>query len=260
MVRKEIVFGEPYFDEEIIDSAVRCLKSGWWGSGQICEEVSSNLKRIVGTPECVMVSSGTSALHSALVALGIEAGDEIITTPMTYAATAHAIELAGAKPVFVDVEPETANIDPEAISSAIGSRTAAILPVHFAGRPCDMTAIMEIARFHGLMVIEDCAHAMGARIDGRHVGTFGLAGAFSFNCAKNISSPSGGAVLTHSAEIARVVKQFAYCGEEKSSRERPEIHDGRRFGLRGTQPSARGIRHLRVLNPQLLNILRKTMH
>lgn len=220
MLRKQISFGEPAHDEEIIAAAVACLKSGWWGSGKICADIEDHLKKLIGTSDCVTVSSGTAALHSALVAADIGHGDDVITTPMTYAATAHAIELVGAKPVFVDIDPETGNIDPQAITAALGPHTAAILPVHFAGRPCDMTAIMEIARFHGLLVIEDCAHAIGARIEGRHVGTFGLAGAFSFNYTKNVAAPSGGAVVSNSPEVAKGVKHFAYCGEERTAWER----------------------------------------
>lgn len=220
MDRKPIVFGEPEYDEEIVASVARCIRSKWWGAGKLCSQVENALKRLTDASQCVLVGSGSAALHCSLIAADIGPGNEVITTPITYAATVNAIELVGAKPVFVDIDLETGNMDPDAVSAAIGPNTAAILPVHLAGRPCDMDNIIALARFNGVLVIEDAAHAIGAKIRGQSVGTFGLSSAFSFNYSKNLAAPEAGAVLTNSNEVAQIAKQFAYCGEESTAWER----------------------------------------
>jgi dTDP-4-amino-4,6-dideoxygalactose transaminase len=154
-----------------------------------------------GVRHAVATSSGTTALHTALLAHGIGPGDEVITTPFSFIATANAILHAGARPVFVDIEPDTLNLDPERIERAITPRTRALLPAHLYGHPADMPAIVEIARKHGLVVIEDAAQAHGAACDGKKVGTWGT-GCFSFYPTKNMTTAEGGLITTDDAEIA----------------------------------------------------------
>lgn len=220
MDRKPIVFGAPEYDDEMIISVIRCIKSGWWGAGKLCAQVENELRRLTWATHCVMVGSGSAALHASLIACDIGPGDEVITTPITYAATVNAIELVGAKPVLADIDLSTGNLSVEAVRDAVGPNTAAILPVHLAGRPCDMESIMLIAKISGLLVIEDAAHAIGAKIEGCHVGTFGHANAFSFNYSKNLAAPEAGAILTDSQEVALIAKRFAHCGEESTAWER----------------------------------------
>ncbi len=157
----------------------------------------------IGTPHAVGVNSGTDALHLALRALDIGPGDEVITTPFTFVATTEAIGMVGATPVFVDIDPQTFNLDPSRIAAAITARTKAILPVHLYGAPAAMPEILAIARQHGLLVVEDCAQAIGAKIAGRPAGTFGDAAAFSFFPSKNLGAyGDGGLVTTASATLA----------------------------------------------------------
>lgn len=229
-----IVFGKPEWDESVIEAVSSCIRSGWWGAGALCEKVEQELCRLTGAAHCVMVGSGTAALHSALVASKIGPGEEVITSPITYAATVQAIEMVGATPVFADIDPETGNLDPSAVLAAVGPDTAAILPVHLAGRPCDMAAIMAIAEMKGLIVLEDAAHAIGASVFGRHAGRYGFAGAFSFNYSKNVCSPEGGAIITDSWYTANAVRSFAHCGEEQTSWERFKGKGNMRIVSQGT--------------------------
>jgi len=160
----------------------------------------------------VAVHSCTAALHLSLLAAGIGQGDEVITTPITFGATANAILHTGGRPVLADVDARTLNIDPAQVEARITDRTAAILPVHFAGRPCDLDAITAIAERHGLRVIEDCAHAVETLYHGRHVGTFGDFGCFSFYVTKNLTTAEGGMILTRDEEAAGRVRMLALHG------------------------------------------------
>ena len=160
----------------------------------------------------VAVNSCTAALHLSLLSLGIGKGDEVITTAMTFCATVNAIIHTGATPVIVDCDPYTCCIDPEAISAVITSRTKAIVPVHFAGMACDMPSIMSIAEKNGLYVVEDCAHAIETTYDGKHVGTFGDFGCFSFYVTKNVVTGEGGMVLTGDKYAAERIKISALHG------------------------------------------------
>jgi dTDP-4-amino-4,6-dideoxygalactose transaminase len=160
----------------------------------------------------VGLNSCTAGLHLACVVLGLQPGDEVITTPMTFCATVNAIVHAGAVPVLADVDPRTMNIDPAEVRRHITPRTRALLPVHFAGRPCDMDALMAIAREHGLKVIEDCAHAIETEHRGRKAGTIGDLGVLSFYSTKNIVTGEGGMVLTRDENLARRVKRAGLHG------------------------------------------------
>ncbi len=162
----------------------------------------------------VAVNSGTSALHMALIALGIGSGDEVIVPSFTFAATANAVRLVDAVPVFVDIEPSTFCLDPQCVESAVTDRTKAIMPVHLYGHPADMTRIMEIARRHGLLVLEDAAQAHLATWDGRFVGSIGDAAAFSFYPTKNMTSGEGGMVVTGDSDVARTVRLLRNQGME----------------------------------------------
>ena len=166
------------------------------------KEFESRFAEYVGVKHAIAVNSCTSALHLALEAVGVGPGDEVITTPMTFTATAAVVEHLRARPVFVDVDARTLNMDPAAIEKAITPRTKAILPVHFAGQPCDMDAIEEIARRHGLVVIEDAAHAIPAKYQGRMVGTLSPLTCFSFYATKNITTGEGGMVTTNDDRYA----------------------------------------------------------
>lgn len=166
-----------------------------------------------GLPYAIGCANGTDALLLALRACGIGAGDEVITTPFTFIATAEAVALVGARPVFADISPDTFNIDPEKIATKITSKTKAIIPVHLFGHPADMAPIMEIARKHRLKVIEDCAQAFGAQYHGQSIGTFGDAGCFSFFPSKNLGCyGDGGIVITPHEEIASSIKMLRNHG------------------------------------------------
>jgi dTDP-4-amino-4,6-dideoxygalactose transaminase len=190
-----LLFGAPYIGPEEREEVLACIDSGWLGSGPRVERLERAFAEYVQAPAVVAVASCTAALHLALRELGLASGDEVITTAMTFCATANAIVNAGLTPVLVDCDRETMNIDPAAIERRITARTRAVVPVHFAGRPCDMTRILAIARAHSLAVVEDCAHAIEATIDGRHCGTFGDLGCFSFYVTKNMTTVEGGMVV-----------------------------------------------------------------
>lgn len=169
----------------------------------------------LGVRHAIGCASGTDALHLALRAAGVKEGDEVITTAFTFFATVEAICYTGAKPAFVDIEPKTFNIDPAAIERAITSKTAAILPVHLFGQPCDMAAIQAIADRHGLKIVEDCAQSFGARIGARHTGSFGLAGGFSFFPSKNLGGyGDGGLVTTNDDAAAESIRQLRNHGSK----------------------------------------------
>lgn len=201
-----IVFGRPDIREPEIQEVEECLRSGWLGTGPRVARFESDFAAYKGVSpkQVAAVNSCTAALHIAMVAAGLSPGAEVITTPLTFCATVNAIIHAGLTPVLADVERNSQCIDPDAIEAAITPRTEAIVPVHFAGRPCDMDRIMAIAERHGLVVIEDCAHAIETEYKGRKAGTFGDFGCFSFYVTKNVVTGEGGMILGRSeASIAR---------------------------------------------------------
>lgn len=203
-----IPISKPYIGEAEKAAVMEVLESGMLVQGPKTARLEERFSQVVGTRHAVAVSSGTAALHVALLAHGIGAGDEVITTPFTFIASANSILHVGAKPVFVDVDEATFNIDPRLVEKAITYCTKAIIPVHLYGYPCDMGAIMDIARRHGLVVIEDSAQAIGATYHGEHVGGFGT-GAFSLYATKNVMSGEGGVITTNEdrvAERARMIR------------------------------------------------------
>lgn len=200
-----------------IDTAVlRVLESGQYILGPEVEALEREVAVYCGTRHAVGVASGTDALELSLRACGIGPGAEVITTAFSFFATAEAILLAGATPVFVDIEPATYNLDPAVLANKITPRTKAILPVHLYGHPCAMDRIMEFARAHGLRVIEDCAQAIGATFGGRCVGSFGEAGCLSFYPTKNLSGAGdGGMVVTNDAGVAEQVRLLRNHGSRE---------------------------------------------
>jgi dTDP-4-amino-4,6-dideoxygalactose transaminase len=212
MRREFLTFGAPSIGEEEIAEVVACLRSGWIGTGPRVAEFEKQFRDYRGAKHAVAVNSCTAALHLSLLVAGLKPGDEVITTPMTFCATVNAIIHAGLKPVLADIDPTTQNIDPDQVESKITPRTRAILPVHFAGRPCDMAALVQIANKHGLKIIEDCAHAAEATFDGRPVGTFGDFGCFSFYVTKNMTTGEGGMVLTGNDDYQSKLKVQALHG------------------------------------------------
>lgn len=197
-------FALPDIGEEEIQEVVDSLHSGWVTTGPKTKYFEQDFAAFMGGGvEAVAVSSATAGLHLALEAVGVGPGDEVITTPYTFTATAEVVRYLGADPVFVDIDPATLNIDPRQIEAAITSRTKAIIPVHFAGLSCDMGTILEIARRHRLKVVEDAAHALPATWRGRLIGSLESdATVFSFYATKTITTGEGGMVLTHRSDIA----------------------------------------------------------
>ncbi|MDL5030906.1 DegT/DnrJ/EryC1/StrS family aminotransferase [Pelomonas sp. APW6] len=217
--KKFLVFGSPAIGEDEITELNACLQSGWLGTGPRVAQFEQDFARYKGVPasQVAAVNSCTAALHVSMVAARLPPGAEVITTPLTFCATVNAIIHAGLTPVLADVDPVTMNIDPAAIEAAITPRTAAILPVHFAGRSCDMDPILAIARKHQLVVIEDCAHAIETEYHGRKAGTHGDFGCFSFYVTKNVVTGEGGMILGGNAEQIARAKVLALHGMSKDA-------------------------------------------
>jgi dTDP-4-amino-4,6-dideoxygalactose transaminase len=205
----------PVIGEREIEAAVRVLRSGMVVQGPEVATFEQEFSELVDGRHCVAVNSGTSALQLALMAMGLGPGDEVIVPSFSFAATANAVRLVGAEPVFADIEPGSFCLDPDAVAAAIGPRTAAIMPVHLYGHPAAMDRMMELARRHGLAIVEDAAQAHGATLGGRPVGAFGLAGCFSFYPTKNMHSLEGGMITTGDAGLARTLRLLRNQGMEQ---------------------------------------------
>lgn len=214
-----IVFGSPQMAQAEIDEVVACMGSGWLGTGPRVAQFESDFATYKDTTpaQVAAVNSCTAALHVSMVAAGLDPGAEVITTPLTFCATVNAIIHAGLTPVLADVDPVTQCISPEAIEASITPRTQAILPVHFAGRPCEMDRIMAIADKYKLAVIEDCAHAIETEYHGRKAGTFGDFGCFSFYATKNITTGEGGMILGRDPDLVSRVRTLALHGMSKDA-------------------------------------------
>jgi len=216
-------FGVPCLGEEEIAEVVDTLRSRWIGTGPKVERFEAAFREYVGCQHAVAVSSCTAALHLSLVVAGVGPGDEVITSPMTFASTANVIIHQGATPVFADIDPQTLNIDPAHIEERITTRTRAIMPIHFGGLPCDMDAILDIASRHGLAVIEDAAHAVGTRYRGRMVGTLGDLTCFSFYANKNLTTAEGGMVTTSNADLAEAMEVYRLHGQSRDAWQRYKV-------------------------------------
>jgi len=212
-----LLFASPLLGEEEIQGVLECLRSGWLTTGAKVKEFEGKFAEYMSCKHAIAVNSCTAALHLALEASGVGPGDEVITSPMTFTATAAVVEHLRAKPVFVDCVADTLNMDPTAIERAITPRTKAIIPVHFAGQSCDMDPILEIARKHRLAVIEDAAHAIPTRYKGRMIGTLGDITCFSFYATKNLTTGEGGMITTDNDRYADRMRLMSLHGMSRDA-------------------------------------------
>jgi dTDP-4-amino-4,6-dideoxygalactose transaminase len=211
-------FPWPVFDQTDIDEITNVVKSGSWGNpdcGETVEMFEKEFADFCGSKYAIACVNGSVALRIALIACGVKPGDEVIITPYTFIATASIVLEANCVPVFVDIDPDTYNIDPAEIEKAITPATKAIIPVHFAGQACDMDRIMAIAEYHGLKVIEDACHGHGAEYKGKKLGSIGDAGCFSFQSSKNLTSGEGGMVITNDPDLYDMMNSLRNVGRVK---------------------------------------------
>jgi dTDP-4-amino-4,6-dideoxygalactose transaminase len=251
-----IQYGRHSINDVDIKAVVNALKSNWLTTGPLVEEFEDALEKIVGAP-CVSVSSGTAALHCAYAAIDLKPGDEVITPPITFIATQATAALFGAKIVFADVQPDTANIDPIAVAAAITARTKAIVAVDYAGHPADLDELRAIADKHGLYLIEDAAHSIGSTYKNRPVGSIADITTFSFFPTKNMTTAEGGAVASIHPELLMRAKRFSRQGLVRNQEEfilksegawHQEVHE---FGLNYRLPDvlcSLGISQLKRIN------------
>jgi perosamine synthetase len=218
--RTFLPYGHQSVEESDIQAVVDVLRSDWLTTGPKVGEFEEAFAARVGAAHAVSFTSGTAALHGAAFAAGLEAGDEAITTPMTFAATANCVLYQGATPVFADVSSDTLNLDPEQVIRKISNKTRAILPVDYAGHPADLNAIVEIARQHGAVVIEDACHALGAEYRGKQVGSLTDMTVFSFHPVKHITTGEGGIVTTNNPAFAETLRRFRNHGISSDARQR----------------------------------------
>ena len=202
MTKNNIPFHKPFYDDDEINGIVDTIKSGWWTTGPKTIRFENEFNKFIGSKYSVSASSWTAAAHLSLEAIGIKAGDEVIIPSITFTATAEIICYFNAKPVIVDVQPDTFNIEPQKIEEAITDKTKAIIPVHYGGQPCDMDEIMAIAKKYNLKVIEDAAHSLPAYYKNRIIGTIGDVTCFSFYATKTLATGEGGMLCTDDEKIA----------------------------------------------------------
>lgn len=222
-IEHKVAYHRSLITEDEIEEVVATLKGGWLTAGPRVAAFEQKFSAYKEGAPCVAVNSCTAGLFLALRTLNLQPGDEVVTTPMTFVATANSIVHAGGRVVFADIDPETMNIDPKAIERAIGPRTKAILPVHIGGNPCEMDAIAELAQAHSLRIIEDCAHAIEGEFQGMPLGTIGDMGSFSFYPTKNITAGEGGMVTCKREEDARMVRLLSRHGVDKGTFQRMEV-------------------------------------
>ncbi len=220
-------FSRPTISQAAIDDVVACLKSGWITTGPRVAQFTDDLKSYFDAPFALPLMSATTGLHLALLGMNLVPGDEVITTPLTFAATLNTIVLAGGKPVLVDVDPATLNMDMNQLAAAITPRTKVIMPVHFAGLPVDLGVVYGLAEKHQLRVLEDAAHAIGTEYDGKRIGSFGDTQVFSFHPNKNMTTGEGGCVVTRDEALADQVSRLRFHGIDRQA--------WNRYGKGGTQ-------------------------
>ena len=212
-----IPFHRPLIDDDDIAAVVEALRSGWLTTGGKARDFEREFAGVVDAPHAVAVNSCTAAMHLAVAALGLGPGDEVITTPYTFVATSEVVLYTGARPVFVDVLPDDANIDPDAVAEAVTPRTRGIMPVHVGGFPVRMDRVNAVAKERGLWVIEDAAHAIETVYKGVHAGRWGTAGAYSFYPTKNITTTEGGMLVTGDEQLADRVRMLSLHGLSKDA-------------------------------------------
>lgn len=219
-------YGRQSLDEDDIQAVVEVLRSDFLTTGPAVTRFEAALVGASGAGHAVAVNSGTSALHAMYFAAGLEAGDEIITSPLTFAATANAALYLGASVRFVDVEPDTGNLDPKLVEEAITPRTKLVVPVDFAGHPAEYDALQQVVEKHGVTMVADAAHSLGATYKGRSVGTLAAATEVSFHPVKPVTTAEGGAVLTNDAELAARARLFQTHGITKAQAELRSADEG----------------------------------
>jgi dTDP-4-amino-4,6-dideoxygalactose transaminase len=219
-LKEFLPFSKPEIGEEEIAEVADTLRSGWITTGPKSARFEKDFAEYLGVKHALAVASATAGLHISYLALGVKPGDEVITTPMTFACTLSMLLLLGAKPVLVDIDRETGNIDPKLIERAVTPRTVGIVPVHYAGQPVDIDAIRKIADAHGLWVMEDAAHAAGARYKGKKIGSHSEIVNFSFHPIKNMTTGEGGLVATNDDALAARIKRLRFHGMDKDAFDR----------------------------------------
>ena len=229
-----LVFGSPFVGEDEIREVVDSLRSGWWGMGPKVARFQDEFAQYVGARHAIACNSCTAAMHLSLLVAGVGAGSEVITSPMTFAATANVILHTGAEPVFVDIDAATLNMDVKQFEERVTSRTKAVMPVHMAGRPCEMDVIRDVALRHGLTVVQDCAHAIEAEWHGSKVGSLGDLACYSFYVTKNLATSEGGMVVTGDDGWADRMRTLSLHGLSRDA--------WRRYG-------EKGFAHYAVLEP-----------
>ena len=229
-----LVFGTPMIEEPEINEVISTLKSGWLGTGPKTHKFEERFKKYKNVDYALALNSCTAALHLACLVSDLKQGDEVITTPMTFCASSNVIVHTGATPIFVDVEKNTMNIDPKEIEKHITEKTKAVIIAHFAGRPCNMDAIMDIKKRYDLILIEDSAHAIEATYHGKPVGTLGDFGCFSFYVTKNVVTGEGGMLITNNKEYDEQARVLSLHGMSKDA--------WNRF-------SSSGYKHYQVIHP-----------
>lgn len=210
-------FTRPSISEKTIEEVVACLRSGWIATGPKVQLLEQQLQEYLQVPSAQLMTSATAGLHLALLALGVGPGDEVITTPMTYVATLNVIALCGAKPVLVDVDPGTYNIDVNQVEAKITPQTKVIMPVHFAGLPVDLDPLYALAKKYNLRVVEDAAHAIGSSYKGQKIGSFGDVQVFSFHPCKNMTTAEGGCVVSRDEKFAAKISQLRFHGIDRDA-------------------------------------------
>ena len=254
--RDFLPFNLPSIGKEEEDEVLDTLRSGWLTTGLKTQNFEQIFRDYAGCRNAVALNSCTAALYLALEGLGIGEGDEVITTPVTFAATANVIVHRRAKPIFADINPETLNIDPEEIAKKITSKTKAIIPVHLAGQPCEMGRINDLAKEHGIHVIEDAAHALGAEYDEEKIGSGKNASCFSFYPNKNITTIEGGMLCTNDDSLAKKVRIMSLHGMSKGAWQRyaasgnlhwEVIYPGYKYNMTDVQASL-GIHQLKKID------------
>ena len=210
--KKFIPYGRQCIDEEDIQAVAEVLRSDFLTTGPAVAEFEAALAKVAGTPYAVAIANGTAALHAAVAAAGIGPGDEVITSPITFAASANCALYVGATPVFADIDPQTYNIDPDDVERKITARTKAIIPVHYTGQPCEMERLDEIAKRNGLVLIADGAHAVGASYKGTAVGGLADMTTYSFHPVKQVTTGEGGAIVTTDKRLYEALISFRSHG------------------------------------------------
>ena len=249
-------YAQPSLTQRELEEVLEAVRSLWWSRGEKCQRFEEEFAKKVGAQYAVSMNSCTAALEVALAAYGIGPGDEVITTPMTFCSTANVVLHLGARPIFCDIDPETGLIDPAGIEALITEKTRAILPVHYGGQPCDLGEIYAIAGRHGLKVIEDAAHAVGAFYQGTPIGSCRDVAAFSFYATKNLATGEGGMLTTDDPAVAEYARVLSLHGMDKNAYNRYQeggshlydvVYPGFKFNM-GELAAALGLAQLERLD------------